>query len=84
MRCGDGVLGVSSPRQGCRAGDGVLGVPGARGRVQSQRGAVLCTLEYGELRRGSVRCSDGVLAVPGGCAKGGEPACSCARPRAAF
>ena len=30
------------------------------------------------------RGRDGVLAGPGGCAKGGEPACSCARPRAAF
>ena len=54
VRCGDGVLGVSCPRQGCRA-------------------SLLGAHEYGERRRGFVRCSDGVLAVPGGCAKGGEP-----------
>ena len=82
VRCACGVMGgersrgraVRRRRVGCV-------MPAAR--VRSQRGAVLGALGYGERRRGSVRCSDGVQAGPGGCVKGGEPACGCARPRAA-
>ena len=40
-------------------------------------------LECGVRRRGSVRCSDGVLARPGGCANGAEPSSGRARARAA-
>ena len=81
VRCGDGVL---------------LCVPGARGmrpcsarcvcqapaaRVRSQRVAVARS----SAASGSVAScgSDGVLAVPGGCAKGAEPAWGRARARAA-